>query len=62
MITQVKIASTKIDGIGPNKAIQVCYQLGISDNNPKTKVNLSEDVKIHKSYEVCIIANSISIG
>nr|WLW42302.1 ribosomal protein S13 [Haloxylon ammodendron] len=29
---QVKIASTKIDGIGPKKAIQVCYRLGIGDN------------------------------
>ncbi|KAL2906088.1 Ribosomal protein S13 mitochondrial [Bienertia sinuspersici] len=29
---QVKIASTKIDGIGPKKVIQVCYRLGIGDN------------------------------
>lgn len=29
---QVKIASTKMDGIGPKKAIQLCYRLGISDN------------------------------
>nr|WCO87436.1 ribosomal protein S13 [Myricaria elegans]WRQ18415.1 ribosomal protein S13 [Myricaria laxiflora] len=29
---KVKIALTKIDGIGPKKAIQVCYRLGISDN------------------------------
>ena len=29
---QVRIASTKIDGIGPKKAIQVRYRLGISGN------------------------------
>lgn len=29
---QVRIALTKMDGIGPKKAIQVCYRLGISDN------------------------------
>nr|YP_009493675.1 ribosomal protein S13 [Codonopsis lanceolata]AWN57620.1 ribosomal protein S13 [Codonopsis lanceolata] len=27
---QVRIASTKINGIGPKKAIQLCSQLGIS--------------------------------
>ena len=29
---QVRIASTKMDGIGPKKAIQVQYRLGISGN------------------------------
>ena len=29
---QVRIASTKMDGIGPKKAIQVRYRLGISGN------------------------------
>jgi small subunit ribosomal protein S13 len=29
---QVRIALSKIDGIGPKKAIQVCYRLGISWN------------------------------
>nr|YP_010021255.1 ribosomal protein S13 [Malania oleifera]QOI73971.1 ribosomal protein S13 [Malania oleifera] len=29
---QVRIASTKIDGIGPKKAIQFRYRLGISGN------------------------------
>lgn len=29
---QVRIALTQIDGIGPKKAIQVCYRLGISGN------------------------------
>jgi len=29
---QVKIASTKMDGIGPKKAIQVRSRLGISEN------------------------------
>ena len=29
---QVRIASTQIDGIGPKKAIQVRYRLGISGN------------------------------
>nr|QIA60168.1 ribosomal protein S13 [Haplomitrium mnioides]QIA60210.1 ribosomal protein S13 [Haplomitrium mnioides] len=29
---QVKIASTRIFGIGPRKAIQVCDQLGLSDS------------------------------
>ena len=29
---QVRIALTKIDGIGPKKAIMVCYRLGISGN------------------------------
>jgi small subunit ribosomal protein S13 len=29
---QVRIALTKMDGIGPKKAIQLCYRLGISGN------------------------------
>ncbi|KAF7084172.1 hypothetical protein CFC21_087851 [Triticum aestivum] len=29
---QVRIASTKMDGIGPEKAIQLRYRLGISGN------------------------------
>lgn len=29
---QVRIALTKMYGIGPKKAIQVCYRLGISGN------------------------------
>nr|WBN94521.1 ribosomal protein S13 [Rhodiola sacra] len=32
---QVRIASTKMDGIGPKKAIQVRYRLGISGNIKK---------------------------
>ena len=42
---QVRIASTKIDGIGPKKAIQVCYRLGISGNikiNELTKYQIDQ--------------------
>lgn len=33
---QVRISSTKMDGIGPKKAIQLCYRLGLSG---KIKIN-----------------------
>nr|YP_010592805.1 ribosomal protein S13 [Sedum plumbizincicola]WAB65422.1 ribosomal protein S13 [Sedum plumbizincicola] len=35
---QVRIALTKMDGIGPKKAIQVCYRLGISGNIKKKEL------------------------
>nr|QKO27356.1 ribosomal protein S13 [Evodianthus funifer]QKO27357.1 ribosomal protein S13 [Dianthoveus cremnophilus]QKO27358.1 ribosomal protein S13 [Thoracocarpus bissectus] len=42
---QVRIASTKMDGIGPKKAIQVRYRLGISGNikmNELTKYQIDQ--------------------
>nr|CAD19554.1 ribosomal protein S13 [Xerophyllum tenax] len=42
---QVRIASTKMDGIGPKKAIQVRYRLGISGNikmNELTKYQIAQ--------------------
>nr|BAJ22102.1 ribosomal protein S13 [Cycas taitungensis] len=42
---QVRIALTKIDGIGPKKATRVCYRLGISDNikvNELTKYQIDQ--------------------
>nr|YP_010921745.1 ribosomal protein S13 [Pinellia ternata]WIM35520.1 ribosomal protein S13 [Pinellia ternata] len=42
---QVRIASTKIEGIGPKKAIQVRYRLGISGNikmNELTKYQIDQ--------------------
>lgn len=42
---QVRIALTKIYGIGPKKAIQVCYRLGISGNikmNELTKYQIDQ--------------------
>lgn len=42
---QVRIASTKMDGIGPKKAIQLCYRLGISGNikmNELTKYQIDQ--------------------
>ncbi|YP_009477644.1 ribosomal protein S13 (mitochondrion) [Nymphaea colorata] len=46
---KVRIALTKMAGIGPKKAIQVCYRLGISENikmNELTKyqIDLLEQV------------------
>nr|ULQ69759.1 ribosomal protein S13 [Mayaca fluviatilis]ULQ69783.1 ribosomal protein S13 [Mayaca fluviatilis] len=43
--SQVKIASTKMDGIGPKKAIQLRYRLGISGNikmNELTKYQIDQ--------------------
>jgi small subunit ribosomal protein S13 len=48
---QVRIASTKIHGIGPKKAIQLCYQLGISGN-----IKIKELTK----YQIDQIAQMIS--
>ena len=42
---QVRIASTKIHGIGPKKAIQLCYRLGISGN---IKMNELTKYQIHQ--------------
>nr|ULQ69513.1 ribosomal protein S13 [Isolepis setacea] len=42
---QVRIASTKIHGIGSKKAIQLCYQLGLSGN---IKINELSKYKIHQ--------------
>jgi small subunit ribosomal protein S13 len=42
---QVRIASTKMDGIGPKKAIQLRYRLGISGNikmNELTKYQIDQ--------------------
>ncbi len=42
---QVRIASTKMEGIGPKKAIQVRYRLGISGNikmNELTKYQIDQ--------------------
>lgn len=42
---QVRIALTKMEGIGPKKAIQVCYRLGISGNikmNELTKYQIDQ--------------------
>ena len=42
---QVRIASTKMDGIGPKKAIQLRYRLGISRNikmNELTKYRIDQ--------------------
>nr|AHA47097.1 ribosomal protein S13 [Amborella trichopoda] len=42
---KVRIALTKIDGIGPKKAIQVCSRLGISGNikmNELTKYQIDK--------------------
>jgi len=39
---QVRIASTKMDGIGPKKAIQLRYRLGISGN-----IKIHELTKYH---------------
>nr|YP_010881211.1 ribosomal protein S13 [Pellia neesiana]WIA66959.1 ribosomal protein S13 [Pellia neesiana]WIA67000.1 ribosomal protein S13 [Pellia neesiana]WIA67041.1 ribosomal protein S13 [Pellia neesiana] len=53
---QVKIASTRIFGIGPKKAIQVCDQLGPSDNikvNKLTKYQFDQIIEIiSKNYLV----------
>lgn len=46
---QVKIASTRIFGIGPKKAIQVCDRLGLSDNikvNKLTKYQFDQIIEI----------------
>ncbi|BDD77345.1 ribosomal protein S13 (mitochondrion) [Marchantia polymorpha subsp. ruderalis] len=46
---QVKIALTRIFGIGPKKAIQVCDQLGLSDTikvNKLTKYQFDQILKI----------------
>nr|ULQ69008.1 ribosomal protein S13 [Bolboschoenus planiculmis] len=72
---QVRIASTKIDGIGPKKAIQLCYRLGISGNikmNELTKYQIdqiskmiSQDHVVHwelKRGERADIARLISIS
>ena len=43
---QVRIASTKMDGIGPKKAIQLRYRLGISGNikmNELTKYQIDQN-------------------
>nr|WMV00132.1 ribosomal protein S13 [Gastrodia pubilabiata]WNH36738.1 ribosomal protein S13 [Gastrodia shimizuana]WNH36777.1 ribosomal protein S13 [Gastrodia sp. BS-2023] len=39
---QVRIASTKMDGIGPKKAIQVRYRLGISGNIKMNELTQSQ--------------------
>ncbi|KAH0447145.1 hypothetical protein IEQ34_024026 [Dendrobium chrysotoxum] len=39
---QVRIASTKMDGIGPKKAIQVRYRLGISGNIKMNELTKSQ--------------------
>jgi small subunit ribosomal protein S13 len=42
---QVRIALTQMDGIGPQKAIQLCYRLGISGNikmNELTKYQIDQ--------------------
>nr|YP_001661427.1 ribosomal protein S13 [Cycas taitungensis]QXE43886.1 ribosomal protein S13 [Cycas revoluta]BAF98429.1 ribosomal protein S13 [Cycas taitungensis] len=46
---QVRIASTKIDGIGPKKATRVRYRLGISDN---IKVNESTKYQIDQIEQI----------
>jgi small subunit ribosomal protein S13 len=46
---QVRIALTKMDGIGPKKAIQLCYRLGISGNikiNELTKYQIDQIQKM----------------
>nr|CAD91305.1 mitochondrial ribosomal protein RPS13 [Telipogon pogonostalix] len=39
---KVRIASTKMDGIGPKKAIQIRYQLGISGNIKMNELTKSQ--------------------
>jgi small subunit ribosomal protein S13 len=46
---QVRIASTKIHGIGPKKAIQLCYRLGISGN---IKINELTKSQIHQISKI----------
>nr|BDW36483.1 ribosomal protein S13 [Hyophila propagulifera] len=46
---QVEIALTRIFGLGPKKAIQVCDQLGLTDNikvNKLTKYQIDRIIKI----------------
>jgi small subunit ribosomal protein S13 len=46
---QVEIALTRIFGLGPKKAIQVCDQLGLNDNikvNKLTKYQIDRIIKI----------------
>nr|CAD91249.1 mitochondrial ribosomal protein RPS13 [Aa paleacea] len=40
--SKVRIASTKMDGIGPQKAIQVRYRLGISGNIKMNELTQSQ--------------------
>ncbi|KAJ4740341.1 Ribosomal protein S13 [Rhynchospora pubera] len=52
---QVRIASTKIDGIGPKKAILLCSRLGISGNikmNELTKYQIDQIIKIIRKDHV----------
>ena len=43
---QIRIAPTIIDGIGPEKAIMVCYRLGISG-----KLKIKELTKYHTNWK-----------
>nr|YP_009531827.1 ribosomal protein S13 [Leiosporoceros dussii]AXZ70973.1 ribosomal protein S13 [Leiosporoceros dussii] len=46
---QIKIALIQIFGIGPKKAIQLCYRLGLSENirvNKLTSYQIDEILKI----------------
>ncbi|KAJ1682966.1 hypothetical protein LUZ63_021480 [Rhynchospora breviuscula] len=52
---QVRIASTKIHGIGPKKAILLCYRLGISGNikmNELTKYQIDQIPKMIRQDHV----------
>ncbi|KAI5638812.1 hypothetical protein M9H77_00519 [Catharanthus roseus] len=49
---QVRIASTKIDGIGPKKAIQVRYRLGISGNIKINELTKGERADIERLISI----------
>ncbi|KAJ1681738.1 hypothetical protein LUZ63_023040 [Rhynchospora breviuscula] len=56
---QVRIASTKIHGIGPKKAILLCYRLGISGN---IKINELTKYQIHQISKMLRQDHGCSLG